>query len=365
MARRDHIARVLAVGRELTRARNGLPLKVLAERNGWPLRALYRDLRTLEDAGFEVTNEGGRYRILTGSCALGPEGIETEERLAMMAAREAAAGWRETSLGRALERLWNKLSASGGGQTGRGLGRGCAPWFGQRGPLSVDYSVHRSTIAALERAIRERRVVQTRYLALSTGAETERDLEPGELYWDAGLESLYCIAFCRLRQDVRVFAVHRFVSAVATESSFVPRAEARSKAALRDAFRVWRSREGAAREVRLRFDGPGARWVRERRFHRTQRLLELPGGGVELSFEVAGVDELVRFVLGFGRDALVLAPPELRARVEAEHSAAASRYATRGLRGGSGGAGRSLAPRAAPRERVTPVGRARRNLATM
>jgi hypothetical protein len=69
-----------------------------------------------------------------------------------------AAGVRETSTGRALDRLWMKLTASAGGQTAW-LPVNGPPWLTVAGPLSIDYRAHQNTIAALERALRDRLVV--------------------------------------------------------------------------------------------------------------------------------------------------------------------------------------------------------------
>ena len=60
------------------------------------------------------------------------------------------------------------------------------------------------------------------------------------------------------------------------------------------------------------FDRQWAPHVRERRWHPTQRLEDLPGGGVELTMEVGGQLELQSWVLSFGSGAEVLEPPSLR-----------------------------------------------------
>ena len=65
--------------------------------------------------------------------------------------------------------------------------------------------------------------------------------------------------------------------------------------------------------------------MRRRRWHASQRLHEVPGG-LELSMEVRGTTELVSWVLGFGRHATVLEPPELRDAVRAELADALSGY---------------------------------------
>lgn len=322
MARNDQIVRILTVAQALMRSRRGVPLRALAERHGYRLRTLYRDVQALDAAGFPVVKEKDRFRIAAEATAA-PFGVDPDELLALFIARRHAAGWEGTSVQRALDRLWGKLTTRGGA-SGALLPAGISP-LSARVPFAHDYAAHARHVATFERAIRERVAVSCRYRALS-GEITARVIEPGQLHWDGGLETLYLIAWCRLRRAVRVFATQRFLMVSLTRSAFRPRADATSEA-LRDAFRVWRD-EHASR-VRLRFAPAAAAEIAERRWHRRQRLTRREDGGVELAFEVAGLTEVERWVLGFGGDVVVLEPRELAERVRAAHAAGAGRYASR------------------------------------
>jgi predicted DNA-binding transcriptional regulator YafY len=66
VARNDRIARLLAVLLALARADRGVPLKLLAERNGWRLRSVYRDVEALEKAGIPIECNGSFYRVSRG-----------------------------------------------------------------------------------------------------------------------------------------------------------------------------------------------------------------------------------------------------------------------------------------------------------
>jgi predicted DNA-binding transcriptional regulator YafY len=86
---------------------------------------------------------------------------------------------------------------------------------------------------------------------------------------------------------------------------------------------VWR--ESTVLKVRARLRGAAAAEVRERRLHPSQKLVERDGE-VEVSFEVAGLAEVERWLLAYGGDATALAPAELVARVRAELERAAGTY---------------------------------------
>lgn len=308
MASREQIARILGVAHALSQSKRGVVLRTLADSRGWRLRSLYRDIEALEAAGFPIEHPEGRYRLTEGWLPPGQAGITPDEVAALFVARQLASGWRGSQLGRSLDRLWTKLTTPVGRQ-GSLLPTSPLPVFTVRAPGAVDYRAHAKNIAVLERGIADRRVVSCRYRALSTRQITARAVEPGELHWDPALESLYLVAWCRLRAAVRVFAVHRFMATTLTDDPFAPRPETRSRAALRGAFRIWRSEN--VEIVRILFQPPAADEIREKHWHASQRLDDAPGGGVILTLEVAGLPEIERWVLGFGEHARVLAPAAL------------------------------------------------------
>ena len=83
---------------------------------------------------------------------------------------------------------------------------------------------------------------------------------------------------------------------------------------LRDSFGV-HSGEGEY-EVVIRFNARAADYVREKKWHQSQQLRELKGGGVELKLKLSSLAEIERWVLSWGGDAKVLKPRELAGAVQ-------------------------------------------------
>lgn len=336
MASTDQMARVIALAQALASSKRGVVLKRFAERNDWPLRYVYRDLRTLERAGFPIEGEDGRYRLPRGFSAVTPSGVELDELLALYTARQLASGLRGTAVGRSLDRLWAKLSSAEGQAQLVPASTGSVT---VRATNGIDYGHHRQTILALEQAIESRRAVRARYRRPSASDATERVIEPGQLHFDAGLEALYVVAWCRLREAVRVFAVHRFEAIEVLDQPAPLRSATRSANALASAFRLWRS--DRVETVRLRFARAVAREIAERRWHASQRVQTTARGEVEMTLEVAEPGELLRWLVGFGPDVEVLAPSALADAVRSRHEAA---LATRPAR---------VRPAPRPRESLT------------
>ena len=60
------------------------------------------------------------------------------------------------------------------------------------------------------------------------------------------------------------------------------------------------------------------RWIRERQWHPSQQIEKLPSGGLILRLRVGGVDEVKRWIMGYGIHAEVLEPESLRAQFKNE-----------------------------------------------
>jgi predicted DNA-binding transcriptional regulator YafY len=81
--------------------------------------------------------------------------------------------------------------------------------------------------------------------------------------------------------------------------------------------------------VAVRFAPRQARWIRERRWHKSARVQEELNGGLVLHLKIAETTEIKRWVLQFGSEAEVLKPASLRRAVAEELGAAAKPYRSR------------------------------------
>jgi proteasome accessory factor B len=127
----------------------------------------------------------------------------------------------------------------------------------------------------------------------------------------------FLFAYDHARKDVRTFVPARIQSVQPTGKTFERSQTFSLEKRLRDSFGV-HSGEGKY-EVVIRFNARVADYVREKKWHGSQQLRELKGGGVELRMKLSSLIEVERWILSWGGDAVVLKPREL---VEAVKSAA-------------------------------------------
>jgi hypothetical protein len=190
------------------------------------------------------------------------------------------------------------------------------------GPLDTpDAAVFRDVLLAQ----RLRRKALVRYKSLSSGKTTNRRLHPYHVFNLRG--NWYVAAWDEARREVRDFAIHRIRRiAITTDSYEVPRGfEFRKYMA--DAFGI--EKGGRAVEVAIRFGPRQARWIRERRWHRSARIQEELDGALTLRLRVADTSELHRWVLQFGAEAEVLSPPSLRQTIAETLRTAGAAYRDR------------------------------------
>jgi predicted DNA-binding transcriptional regulator YafY len=80
--------------------------------------------------------------------------------------------------------------------------------------------------------------------------------------------------------------------------------------------------------VRVRISPAWARWVGEKIWHESQRFKKNGDGSLELTFKVAGLDEIKQWVLSFGPEAVVMEPEKLRELVRRDLSKNLDQYST-------------------------------------
>ena len=125
----------------------------------------------------------------------------------------------------------------------------------------------------------------------------------------------YLFAYDHARKGLRTFVPARIQSVKPTGKTFERTQKFSLEQRLRDSFGV-HSGEGEF-DVVIRFNARAADYIREKKWHRSQILRDLNGGGAELKMKLSSLAEVQRWVLSWGGDAEVLKPKELAESVRA------------------------------------------------
>lgn len=157
----------------------------------------------------------------------------------------------------------------------------------------------------LRRAILRQQTIQFDYHArhsASTEPVTMRQDDPHRLVYVEN--TWHLIAYCHLRQDLRTFRLARIENLTLLPKTFAP---------LTISLREREQQILAAREqvVRLLFAPEITRWVQEDPYYFITDKTETPEGLI-VTLRVRRLEEILQWVLGWGRNVQVLEPASLR-----------------------------------------------------
>ena len=175
--------------------------------------------------------------------------------------------------------------------------------------------------ANLSRAVMQCLEVEFDYAKPSSEYERRR-VQPYHL---ANREnSWYLVAYDLNRNDLRNFAVVRMQSVTVLSKKFEKPADFSPEKHFGRSFGAYVGKGDHKVVVRFR-QGVTAR-IKERIWHDTLETRDLPGGGLEFTLRLDSLDEIERWILGWGPDAEVIAPMELREGIKAKARAVAGIY---------------------------------------
>ena len=326
---RPPIERMLRIHEELRRGAFTNCTK-LAERLEVSRKTIVRDIAFMRDRldlPIEFDPRINAYRYTHPVSAFPTVQVTEGELLALLVARKALEQYRGTPFHRQLEASFEKLA---GGLRDRIT---FSPADELRSVSFRNTGLGRADLAVfntLSTAVLRQLEVEFDYRKPGARRGEHRRVRPYHL---AHRENLwYLIAFDTDRTALRTFALPRISGAEMTDARFVRPNDFSPEAFFANALGVLGGPGNF--EVVIRFTAAVADRVREREWHESQQVRDLPEGGLELTLRLGALAEVEGWVLGWGKDAEVLQPPELRKRLATTSAFLAGAYGSQPGRGG-------------------------------
>ncbi|MEW5795746.1 MAG: YafY family protein [Candidatus Zixiibacteriota bacterium] len=316
MSKYDRLLYIL----NLLRSRKSLNARRLADECQVTERSIYRDLISLSEANVPIYYDNG-YKLASGNF-LPPLNFTLDEytclRLALESTPLAKAGRKADTLRQIKAKIDCCLPQAT--REMRKMSRETAH-------IEIDTTITgRATTrfyGVLERAISEQRSVDLEYDSLEHGL-TRRLVDPYFIIFRR--HAFYFVGYCHLRRDFRTFRIDRLRSLTTTETKFTRRKEISAS----DYFAgSWELHHGEPVEVVVEFQGRASRVVTDSRHHPSETIERLDNDRIRYRVIVNGTDEIRRWLLGFGADAVVIAPDELRRELGEIGRLIADRYRKR------------------------------------
>ncbi|MFN2461111.1 MAG: helix-turn-helix transcriptional regulator [Candidatus Velthaea sp.] len=178
------------------------------------------------------------------------------------------------------------------------------------------------TFEMLQKAQRDRRRIAFSYVD-KNGARTARRVDPYGFIVSAG--RIYLVAYDHARTDMRVFAVDNVAGAEMLPQTFDRPADFNLDAYGANSVSGVRHGETLT-EVTVRFSSIVAKPAAAANVARDKRIVRRPDGGADITYRVSDPLEIVRWSMGWGAEAEVIAPDSARASARELAQRLALRY---------------------------------------
>jgi predicted DNA-binding transcriptional regulator YafY len=287
---------------DFMRDRLGLPLEYDAVRHGFHYTAPVRDFPTMKVSQGEVA--------------------------ALLLAQQSLEQFRGTPFERPLAGAFRKLSQSLGGDME-------VAWHELEQALSVRRSgvglADMQVFDALAKAVTGREEIELSYHKLAGEKAERRTVRPYHL--GCIEDQWYLFGHDTARGAIRTYALPRIRAVEGTGLKFRRPRDFSVGKLLEGSFAVFEGRH--ARAVKIIFHGVAARLVAERSWHPSQKIRR-KGKVAELTMKVGLSPDLVQWILGWGGEAEVVTPDDLRTKVAQAAAAATAVYRRGALRKAAG-----------------------------
>jgi len=309
---RRPLARIYAIHEELARDRHP-NCQSLSRALEVSAKTVMRDIDFMRDEfrlpiAFDTARNG--YHYTEPVTSFPPAVIRQEELMALFVARKMMEPLKGTALEQVLRDGFQRLSLLSGAAVH-------LSWA----ELDQAFSVREAGIAPadlhvvelLSTALVQHQKVFVRYLSPKRKAPVPRVVHPYHLSQFHG--GWYLFAHDERHGETRIFALQRMDEVELLPDRFPAQHGFRLDDYLRGSFGLITDPLAQECEVLIRFVGPAAAAVRERRWHASQKIENAADGSTRLRLRLQHLDDLLRWVLGWGDQAEVLAPPALRKRL--------------------------------------------------
>ena len=329
--RNNQVARILSILDLLEGNQNGMSVTELYDRvkdRGFELgkRTIYRDLEALSLAGFPLFPEEGsdenatRWRLERSTRINQYFVLTARELFALFLARGALIPLRDTPFYEDLQNIFKKLEEKLGTKQKEYISEMCAEVKFEPGP-QWGLGLNPEVLETVRAACSERQVISCEYFSVNSQKESSRKLGPHYLYYARG--GLYLVAEDFSDSKVKVFALPRMKSAVLLDEVY--EGEIKTPEDLFEgAMGVYTGQ--SAEKVTIEFDAEVAHFIRERRWHASQRITNHEKGKIRVHLEVASTPELISWIMGFGPSAKVVEPVALAERIAVVAIETAAQY---------------------------------------
>lgn len=278
----------------------------IAARFNISLRTVYRDVRSLEEAGVPIIGEAGVGYSLVDGYRLPPIMFTREEATAFLTAEKFVEQLTDASTAAQHKSAMYKIRAILKTAEKDLLESmdGNIEVLKSQTQRRVDNNDH---IQAILNGIAHKKVLRIDYMAGYTQTKTNRHIEPVGIFY---LDSYWhLIAFCRMRNDYRDFRLDRIMDLAETDTTFD------GKHPLLKDYIAQTASEHKLETIVIKVDNKIASYINAQRYYNGFVSEKQYSNHVEMTFLTISAEGFARWFMMFGDQAEIVSPLKVRDRI--------------------------------------------------
>lgn len=274
----------------------------LSERYNISARTVYRDLAALQEAGVPIGSEPGEGYFIVKGYHLPPVMFDRNEASSLLAGERLMQKWNHTEIGKSYLSAVDKIRAI--------LPPDDKVYFETLDQHIQTYNYYNQDFpktddqifVSLQNAIFKKEVIEISYEAPYKQVKTTRNVEPLGLllmsnHW-------YLAAWCRLREDYRMFRLDRFQGFKFTGKKLPDPPEH----TLKEFHERNLDEEKVLTEVTVWFGNDMIRYIGDSKYQYGWAWEEKTDDGLKMTFLTSHLEYLARWTLMWGKSAKILQP---------------------------------------------------------
>jgi predicted DNA-binding transcriptional regulator YafY len=277
----------------------------IADRFEISLRTVYRDVKSLMEAGVPIGSEAGTGYFIADGFHLPPVMFTEEEASAIMMAGKLVERMTDQSIRTSFEGALYKIKSVLNDAEKNHL-ENLQHHIEVLQPQTTIPAQAGNFLTDLQKAVASKHVLSLSYFSNNQNELTERHVEPiGLFYYSA---AWHLIAWCRLRNGFRDFRCDRIKQLKPMGEVFQPR----SISTMQEYFNSLQQANIEMKSAVILFDRKEAQYVQNSRHYFGFVSEEGVDGQVRMSFLTADLNIMARWLLSYGRGVEIESPQELK-----------------------------------------------------
>ncbi len=306
----------------IIQSRDSVKAKEIADILDIDIRSVYRYIKDLRKMGFQIESstgaEGGF--IPRGELALQSMTFSGLEAMALLMASKALGKDEGLPLKNDLDNALNKVIKAIDSE-GVDYVKILSPKISILIDHMKNYFPWEKTFTAINESMLRQKTLSISYYSYSGGKSSVREINPHHVFFRDGV--WYIVAYCKTRCEERTFRLDRIQGARITDEPFNSPADFDINKYFANS---WRLARGERVTVKIKFYPPVTHLISESEWHSSQVIEENDDGTLFYTVIVEGTWEIKKWVLGWGKYAEVVEPPDLREDIQEELAAMSGLY---------------------------------------